>query len=117
MGDVEHDDALNQKISPLYHADAIKAPLLIGQGKNDPRVKQANSDQIAAAIRKHGGSVQYVLYPDEGHGLARPQNNMDFMGRVEDFLGQYLGGRKEPWREVPGSSVQIQEGNPAQSSN
>jgi len=116
VGDVEHDDALNQKISPLYHVDAIKAPLLIGQGKNDPRVKQAHSDAIAAAIRKKGGSVQYVLYPDEGHGLGRPQNNMDFMGRVEEFLGQYLGGRKEPWVAVPGSSVQVQEANPAQSS-
>jgi len=116
VGDVEHDDTFNQKISPLYHADAIKAPLLIGQGKNDPRVKQAHSDAIAKAIRKNGGTVQYVLYPDEGHGLGRPQNNMDFMGRVEEFLGQYLGGRKEPWREVPGSSVQVQEANPAQSS-
>jgi dipeptidyl aminopeptidase/acylaminoacyl peptidase len=108
VGDVEHDDALNQRISPLYHADAIKAPLLIAQGANDPRVKQVNSDTIAAAIRKNGGSVQYILYPDEGHGMARPQNNMDFMGRAEEFLAQYLGGRKEPWRAVPGSSAQVQ---------
>ena len=117
VGDVEKDEALNQRISPLYHADAIKAPLLIGHGANDPRVKQFASDKIAAEIKRRGGSVQYVLYPDEGHGLARPQNNMDFMGRVEEFLGQHLGGRKEPWREVPGSSVKVMDVNPAQSSN
>jgi len=107
VGDVENDDALNRRISPLYHADQIRSPLLIGHGSNDPRVKLAASDAIAAAVRKNGKTVQYLVYPDEGHGLGRPENNLDFVGRMEEFLAGNLGGRKEPWREVLGSSVQV----------
>ena len=72
IGDVDEDKAFNEKISPLYHVDAIKAPLLIGQGANDPRVKQAEADQIAFSMADKGIPVEYVLYPDEGHGWARP---------------------------------------------
>jgi dipeptidyl aminopeptidase/acylaminoacyl peptidase len=107
VGDVENDDALNRRISPLFHADRIRAPLLIGHGSNDPRVKLAASDAIAAAVRKNGKKVQYLVYPDEGHGLGRPENTLDFVGRMEEFLAGNLGGRKEPWRQVPGSSVQV----------
>jgi dipeptidyl aminopeptidase/acylaminoacyl peptidase len=79
--------------------------VLIGQGANDPRVKQAEAEQIVAAIQKNGGTVTYVLYPDEGHGLVRPENRADFNARTEAFLGTHLGGRVEPMagERIPGS--------------
>jgi len=81
--------------SPLFRVDRIRAPLLVGQGANDPRVTQKESDQIVAAIRARGGVVEYVVYPDEGHGFARPENRLDFYGRAESFLSRHLGGRSE----------------------
>ena len=69
--------------------------MLIGQGANDPRVKQAEAEQIVEAIEKNGGKVTYVLYPDEGHGFARPENRIDFNARAEEFLADHLGGRCE----------------------
>ena len=75
MGD--NEEFLNSQ-SPLFKADQIKAPLLIGQGANDPRVNKAESDQIVAAMRKNGEPVEYYVFPDEGHGFARPTNNMAF---------------------------------------
>lgn len=107
VGDVEHDDALNRRISPVFHADAIRAPLLIAHGSNDPRVMQSESDSIVEAMRQNDRDVTYVVYPDEGHGLGRAPNNLDFMGRVEEFLARHLGGRKEPWRQVEGTSAQV----------
>ena len=82
--------------SPLSKADQIKAPLLIGQGKNDPRVNKAESDQIVAAMKKNNKPVEYIVFPDEGHGFARPENNMAFNAASEDFLAKTLGGRVEP---------------------
>jgi dipeptidyl aminopeptidase/acylaminoacyl peptidase len=82
--------------SPLFKADAIRAPLLIGQGANDPRVKIAESDQIVAAMRRNGQSVTYVVFDDEGHGFARPENNKRFNAALEAFLAEHLGGRAEP---------------------
>jgi dipeptidyl aminopeptidase/acylaminoacyl peptidase len=83
--------------SPLFKADQIKAPLLIGQGANDPRVNtQAESDTIAAAMRKNDKAVLYYIFPDEGHGFARPVNAMAFDAATEEFLAKYLGGRFEP---------------------
>jgi dipeptidyl aminopeptidase/acylaminoacyl peptidase len=108
VGDVESDTELNRRISPLFHANAIRAPLLIGHGANDPRVKLSESEAIAAAVRANGRQVAFVVYPDEGHGFVRPENNLDFFGRVEEFLAVHLGGRAEPWRAVEGSSVQVQ---------
>jgi dipeptidyl aminopeptidase/acylaminoacyl peptidase len=93
MGDTV--DVLNAQ-SPLFKADAIKAPLLIGQGLNDPRVNVRESDQIAAAMRKNGKAVTYIVFPDEGHGFARPENNKRFNAAVEAFLAKNLGGRAEP---------------------
>lgn len=90
------DAELIRNASPLHRADQIRRPLLIGQGANDPRVKQAESEQIVAAIEKSGGKVTYVVYPDEGHGFARPENRVDFQGREERFLADHLGGRYEP---------------------
>jgi dipeptidyl aminopeptidase/acylaminoacyl peptidase len=93
MGDSE--EVLKAQ-SPLFKADEIKAPLLIGQGANDPRVNKAESDQIVAAMRKNQKPVQYYVFPDEGHGFARPANNMAFNAASEEFLAKYLGGRFEP---------------------
>jgi dipeptidyl aminopeptidase/acylaminoacyl peptidase len=110
MGDPKTDEALLRAASPLFSADKIKVPLLIGQGANDPRVKQAESEQIVAAIEKNGGGVTYVLYPDEGHGFARPENRIDFNARTEAFLGACLGGRVEPLPagdKVPGSTAVV----------
>jgi dipeptidyl aminopeptidase/acylaminoacyl peptidase len=89
--------ALLKAASPLYKADRIKRPLLIGQGANDPRVNQAESDQIVAAMKAKKIPVTYVLFPDEGHGFARPANSLAFNAVAESFLGTCLGGRVEPF--------------------
>ena len=104
IGDVDADEEFNKKISPLFHVDNIKAPLLIGQGANDPRVKQAEADQIAESMKQKGIPVEYVLYPDEGHGFARPDNRIDFNGRVELFLEKHLGGRAEEFTRPEGTT-------------
>ena len=93
MGDGE---AFLAAQSPLYKADAIRAPLLIGQGLNDPRVNVAESDQIVGAMRANHQPVTYVVFEDEGHGFARPENNKRFNAAVEAFLRDNLGGRAEP---------------------
>jgi len=85
-----------RKHSPLTYVERICRPLLIGQGANDPRVKQAESDQIVQAMRAKGIGVTYVLYPDEGHGFARPENNLSFSAIAEAFLARCLGGRYQP---------------------
>ncbi len=107
MGPVDQDSVFNQKASPLFHVDAIKRPLLIGQGQNDPRVNVRESEQIVAAMRAKSLPVEYVVYTDEGHGFARPQNRLDFYGRAENFLAKHLGGRAEPFAEVTGSSAVV----------
>jgi len=107
VGPVETDDAFNERISPLFHADQIRVPMLIGHGSNDPRVKQQESDAIVDAARANGVEVTYIVYLDEGHGWARPENNKDWMGRVEEFLAAHLGGRKEPWVEIEGTSAEV----------
>ena len=91
--------------SPLSRVDAIRRPLLIGQGANDPRVKQAESDQIVAALDAQGIPVTYVLYPDEGHGFARPENRLSFWAVTEAFLAEHLGGRFEPIGDDLGDST------------
>jgi len=106
-GDFDHDEALNRRVSPLYQVDKIRAPLLVGQGKNDARVKIAISDAMVAALRKAKREVGYVVYPDEGHGFRRPENQMDFYGRVEEFLAKHLGGRAEAWKQIPGATAQV----------
>jgi len=105
IGDVDNDVEFNKKISPLYHVDNIRAPLLIGQGANDPRVKQAEADQIAFSMKKKNIPVEYVLYPDEGHGFRRPDNSIDFNGRVELFLAEHLGGRAQTFEKPENSTA------------
>lgn len=110
------DAQMLERSSPLNHVDKIVRPLLIGQGANDPRIKQSESEQIVQTIEKKNGSVTYVLYPDEGHGFARPENAIDFSARAEAFLARYLGGRCEPMNaeRIPGSSAIVRViGNPA----
>jgi len=103
--------ALLKARSPLTRAADIRRPLLIGQGANDPRVKQAESDQIVAAMQAKGIPVTYVLFPDEGHGFARPQNNMAFLAVAEHFLAACLGGRAEAYGAVlEGSSLTAPHG-------
>ena len=82
--------------SPLTRVDRIRRPLLIGQGANDPRVKQAESDQIVSAMKAKNIPVTYLLYPDEGHGFGRPENWLSFIAVSETFLAAHLGGRVEP---------------------
>jgi dipeptidyl aminopeptidase/acylaminoacyl peptidase len=91
--------------SPLHKANAITRPLLIGQGANDPRVKQSESDQIVSAMQAAGVPVTYVLFPDEGHGFAKPTNNIAFNAVAENFLATCLGGRAEPLGETLESST------------
>jgi len=91
--------------SPLHKASAIVKPLLIGQGANDPRVKQAESDQIVTEMHKHAIPVTYVLFPDEGHGFAKPSNNIAFNAVAENFLATCLGGRAEPLGETLNAST------------
>lgn len=111
MGNVDDpgDESLIRNASPLFRADRIVRPLLIGQGAHDPRVNQAESEQIVAAIEKNRGKVTYVLYPDEGHGFARPENRIDFNARMEAFLAKHLGGRAEPMKDdpYPGSTAKV----------
>jgi len=109
--DDPRDAELIKNASPLFKADKIVRPLLIGQGANDPRVKQAESEQIVAAIEKAGGKATYVLYSDEGHGFARPENSIDFNARAEKFLAENLGGRFEPMNgeKYPGSTAVVRQ--------
>ena len=95
MGDpsTPEGEADLKKMSPLFSADKIKSPLLVVQGANDPRVKQHESDQIVVALRDRGFPVEYIVAPDEGHGFARPVNNMAMLAAAEKFLASHLGGR------------------------
>ena len=104
--------ALMRERSPVHQADRLRKPLLIAQGANDPRVKQAESDQMVAAMQANGIPVTYLLYPDEGHGFARPENNLAFHAVAEAFLARHLGGRVEPFAagEIEASSLHVLQG-------
>ncbi len=95
MGNPKTADGKAQLVrqSPLNSAQKIKTPLLVVQGANDPRVKKAESEQIVIALRDRGFPVEYILAPDEGHGFARPVNNMALWAASEKFLAKHLGGR------------------------
>jgi dipeptidyl aminopeptidase/acylaminoacyl peptidase len=113
IGDPETERGLSllKERSPLTHVDNISKPLLIGQGANDPRVKQAESDQIVEAMKSKGIPVTYVLYPDEGHGFQKPENNLSFFAVAEVFLAECQGGRyEELGGDFTDSSIQIPHG-------
>jgi dipeptidyl aminopeptidase/acylaminoacyl peptidase len=113
MGNPTTEDgrALLKAASPLTYADKIKKPLLIGQGANDPRVNKKESDQIVDSMKAKNIPVTYALFPDEGHGFARPQNNIAFNAVAENFLQTCLGGRSEPIGDaLKGSTIQVLNG-------
>ena len=101
MGNPNNPEGRQQLVrqSPLNSAHKIRTPLLVAQGANDPRVKKTESEQIVIALRDRGFPVEYILAPDEGHGFARPVNNMGLMAVAEAFLSKHLGGRHQV--EVP----------------
>jgi dipeptidyl aminopeptidase/acylaminoacyl peptidase len=97
--------------SPISRVDAIKRPLLIGQGANDPRVVKAESDQIVEAMKAKKLPVTYINYPDEGHGFVRPENRLSFFAISEGFLSKCLGGKAQPiGDDFKGSSLEVVEG-------
>jgi dipeptidyl aminopeptidase/acylaminoacyl peptidase len=95
VGNPETDKEFLWSRSPLSRARDIRIPLLIAQGANDPRVKQAESEQIVAALADAGIDYEYMLFPDEGHGFAKPENRLKFYAAAEKFLAKYMGGRFE----------------------
>jgi dipeptidyl aminopeptidase/acylaminoacyl peptidase len=108
VGDLKKDVKMLNERSPLNYVNKIKTPLAIFQGKNDPRVKITESNQIVKAIRTNKGKVLYIVYPDEGHGFRREPNKMDFLARTEQFLAKYLKGRVEPYlKKLEGSTALI----------
>jgi len=98
-------------ISPVHRADRIVRPLLIAHGANDPRVKLAESEQIAAATRAAGIPVVFVVFPEEGHGLRKPANRLALNAVIEAFLARHLGGEAEPiGDDLDGSSIEWRDG-------
>ncbi len=113
VGDVSTEDgrAALLKRSPLTFAEKIERPLLIGQGAHDPRVHQQEADQIVKAMTEKNIPVTYVLFPDEGHGFHRPENNKAFNAVTEAFLAEQLGGRFEPvGGDFKGSTITVPTG-------
>ncbi|ACK50831.1 peptidase S9 prolyl oligopeptidase active site domain protein [Methylocella silvestris BL2] len=114
VGDPETEEGLRllRERSPLFNADKIAKPLLIAHGANDPRVKQAEADQMVEALKERNIPVPYLLFPDEGHGCVRPENNIALFAIVENFLARHLGGLAEPIHadELKKSSLEIREG-------
>ncbi len=95
VGDPATEEEFLRSRSPLFHANNIKIPILIAQGANDPRVKQSESEQIVAVMEQKGIDHNYMLFPDEGHGFAKPENRLKFYAAAERFLALHLGGRLE----------------------
>jgi dipeptidyl aminopeptidase/acylaminoacyl peptidase len=107
----EEGRKLLESRSPLNFVEKITKPLLIAQGANDPRVKQSEADQIVEAMKQKDSPVTYVLFPDEGHGFARPENSLAFTAVTEAFLARFLGGRYEAIGEAfKGSTVTVPTG-------
>ena len=92
LGDPKVDSARLRRISPIFHSDRIRVPLMVLQGANDPRVLQVESDEIVAAARRNGVPVEYVVFPDEGHGFVKKENEIRGYTAVLAFLDRYLAG-------------------------
>jgi dipeptidyl aminopeptidase/acylaminoacyl peptidase len=90
LGDPATDAERLKKYSPLFHADKITKPILVVQGANDPRVLQAESDEIVEAVRRSGVPVEYVVFPDEGHGFLKKENRIAASNAYVEFLEKYL---------------------------
>jgi len=93
IGDPEKDKELLKAVSPLFHADKIRSPLLVAQGANDPRVKKTEADQIVEALKDRGVEVTYMVKDNEGHGFQNEENRFDFYRAMEEFLGKHLGSK------------------------
>jgi len=95
IGDPEKDKEFLKDVSPLFHADKIRSPLLVAQGANDPRVKKTEADQIVQALKDRGVEVTYMVKENEGHGFRNEENRFDFYRAMEEFLGKHLGSKVE----------------------
>jgi dipeptidyl aminopeptidase/acylaminoacyl peptidase len=95
MGNPNTQEEYLYSISPLFHAKNIKKPVLVLQGANDPRVLQIESDEMVEAVRKQGIPVEYIVFPDEGHGFAKKKNQITSNEAILKFLDQYLKGVSE----------------------
>lgn len=113
VGDITTEEGRRflESRSPLFHVEKIERPLLIAQGANDPRVKRAEADQIVDAMRQRKIPVTYMLFLDEGHGFAIPENRFAFYAVTEAFLQRHLGGRAEPMQGAfKGANFEVPEG-------
>ena len=99
VGHPQKDSLLLRDASPVFHVDNIKAPLLVAQGLNDPRVNKAESDQMVEALKKKGIDVPYMVKDNEGHGFRNEENRFDFYGAMEQFFFKHLGGRAAELKE------------------
>ena len=99
VGHPQKDSLLLRDASPVFHVDNIKAPLLVAQGLNDPRVNKAESDQMVEALKKKGIDVPYMVKDNEGHGFRNEENRFDFYGAMEQFFLKHLGGRAAELKE------------------
>ena len=95
MGDPYQDSVRLHRISPLFHADQIKKPVMVLQGAQDPRVLQVESDEIVEAVKANGIPVEYVVFEDEGHGFVKKENQIEAYGQILTFLDKYLGKKEE----------------------
>jgi dipeptidyl aminopeptidase/acylaminoacyl peptidase len=94
IGDPVNDREMLRAISPVFHADKIRRPLMVLQGRNDPRVIKPESDDIVAAVKKNGVPVEYIVFPDEGHGFTKKKNQIEGYEGVLNFLDKHLKGSK-----------------------
>lgn len=108
IGDLEEDAEMLQDRSPLNHVEKITVPMLVVQGANDPRVVQAESDQMVEALRNNGNEVYYIVYGNEGHGFAIEANRLEFAGRIEEFLYNHVPGVEcQLFEEIPNSTAEV----------
>lgn len=108
IGDLEEDAEMLQDRSPLNHVEIISVPMLVVQGANDPRVVQAESDQMVEALRNNGNEVYYIVYENEGHGFAIEANRLEFAGRIEEFLHNHVRGVEcQMYEEIPNSTAEV----------
>jgi len=102
IGDPEKDRDFLRETSPLFHADAIRKPLMVVQGANDPRVIKSESDDIVAAVKKNGVPVEYVVFPDEGHGFSKKANQIVAWRSIREFLDKYVASAAAPAKAAGG---------------
>ncbi len=108
IGDLEEDAEMLQDRSPLNHVENITVPMMVVQGVNDPRVVQAESDQMVEALRNNGNEVYYIVYGNEGHGFAIEANRLEFAGRIEEFLYNHVRGVEcQLFEEIPNSTAEV----------